>query len=76
MSFLEALMERGTQPEEILVHSWRPGQLCLWDNRSVWHSTTPQHAYTGLPEAEGRRLMARTLLPSPSWQPSMVAADA
>ena len=29
MEFLDSLLERGTQPDQILAHSWRPGQLLI-----------------------------------------------
>jgi hypothetical protein len=29
MGFLDALLERGTQPDKILAHSWRAGQLVI-----------------------------------------------
>ena len=33
-------------PQVVLAHSWRPGQLMLWDNRRFLHSTTPVEIYT------------------------------
>eukprot|EP01052_Picozoa_sp_SAG31_P007386 SAG31_NODE_352_length_17229_cov_9.658669_11_plen_263_part_00 len=69
MQFLIALLTPGTQPEHVLVQDWRPGQLVIWDNRSVWHSPTPYRedsqgrpGYAMLQESQGRRLMARTFL--------------
>lgn len=42
-----------SKPEYVYAHSWRPGDLLVWDNRWMHHSTTP---YT---YADERRLMHR-----------------
>ena len=36
MEFLNALLERGTQPEQILAHAWCSGQLIICE-RSCMH---------------------------------------
>ena len=42
-----------SRPEYVYAHKWRPGDLLVWDNRWMHHSTTP---YT---YANERRLMHR-----------------
>eukprot|EP01043_Picozoa_sp_COSAG02_P049231 COSAG02_NODE_4925_length_4831_cov_2.178149_2_plen_113_part_00 len=32
MEFLDSLLERGTQPDQILAHAWRPGQLVICEH--------------------------------------------
>jgi alpha-ketoglutarate-dependent 2,4-dichlorophenoxyacetate dioxygenase len=36
-AFLDALTEHATQPEFVYSHSWRAGDLVMWDNRAVQH---------------------------------------
>ena len=42
-----------SKPEHVYTHKWRPGDLLVWDNRWIHHSTTP---YT---YADERRLLHR-----------------
>lgn len=30
-----------SKPEYVYAHAWRPGDLLIWDNRQMHHSTTP-----------------------------------
>lgn len=40
---LDLLVERGTQPDLIYRHRWLPGDLVMWDNRSVMHYAVHDH---------------------------------
>ncbi len=37
---VEKWMRPAIDPARVYVHAWRPGDLVLWYNRSVWHSAT------------------------------------
>jgi taurine dioxygenase len=37
LSFLADLLERATRPQYQYRHQWRPGDLVVWDNRSLLH---------------------------------------
>jgi taurine dioxygenase len=39
-ALLQDLFEHSTRPEFRYVHTWRPGDLLCWDNRSVMHHAT------------------------------------
>lgn len=66
LDFVMRLMEPGTAEPHVYAHKWRPGDLIVWDNRCVLHSTTP---YT---YANERRLMQRVGLNGPSPVPPPV----
>lgn len=51
---LETWMRPAISPERVYVHAWQPGDLVLWDNRSLWHSATGKLA------REDRRVMHLT----------------
>ena len=38
---LRDLMEHATQPEFVYRHSWRVGDLVIWDNRCTMHRACP-----------------------------------
>ncbi len=38
---LRDLMEHATQPEFVYRHSWRAGDLVIWDNRATMHRAQP-----------------------------------
>jgi alpha-ketoglutarate-dependent 2,4-dichlorophenoxyacetate dioxygenase len=38
---LRDLMEHATQPERVYRHSWRAGDLVIWDNRATMHRARP-----------------------------------
>ncbi len=53
-AFIEWLNDFATQPQFRYSHTWRAGDLVIWDNRSVLHRAT---AYDTL---RHQRLMQRT----------------
>jgi len=40
-ALIDALMDHATRPELIYTHTWRVGDLVIWDNRSTMHRATP-----------------------------------
>ena len=52
-ALLEEIWRHVGQPEDTWTQRWRPGDLVIWDNRSVMHRRT---AF----DASARRLMRRT----------------
>src|SRR6266403_189757 len=38
---LRDLIEHATRPEFVYRHSWRPGDLVIWDNRATMHRARP-----------------------------------
>lgn len=40
-ALLRELMEHATQPERRYVHTWRPGDVVMWDNRATMHRGQP-----------------------------------
>jgi alpha-ketoglutarate-dependent taurine dioxygenase len=51
---VEAWMRPAIAPELVYVHAWQPGDLVIWDNRSIWHSAT------GKLSRDDRRIMHLT----------------
>jgi alpha-ketoglutarate-dependent 2,4-dichlorophenoxyacetate dioxygenase len=39
--FLRDLIERATEPQRIYRHSWRAGDVVMWDNRQTMHRARP-----------------------------------
>jgi alpha-ketoglutarate-dependent taurine dioxygenase len=37
---VEACMRPAIAPDLVYVHAWQPGDLVIWNNRSIWHSAT------------------------------------
>jgi taurine dioxygenase len=37
LALLADLLEHATQPQYQYRHHWRPGDLVMWDNRSLLH---------------------------------------
>jgi alpha-ketoglutarate-dependent taurine dioxygenase len=54
---LRALLDHATQPRFVYTHSWRQGDLVLWDNRCLLHRALP-HPGMG----RHRRLLHRTVV--------------
>jgi len=46
-ALLDELLNRTTPPEAIYSHTWRDGDVLVWDNRSILHRATPfeSHKY-------------------------------
>lgn len=53
---LQELTEFATQPEFTYRHSWRPGDVVFWDNRSTMHRACP------FDDQNQRRRMQRTTI--------------
>jgi alpha-ketoglutarate-dependent taurine dioxygenase len=51
---VEAWMRPAIAPELVYVHAWQPGDLVIWNNRSIWHSAT------GKLSRDDRRIMHLT----------------
>ena len=43
---LRLLYEHATQPEYLVRHRWRPGDVVLWDNRATMHYAVDDYADT------------------------------
>jgi alpha-ketoglutarate-dependent taurine dioxygenase len=54
-ALLDELLRWATQPEFVLRHQWRKGDLVIWDNTGMLHRALPF-------EPTSRRLMHRTTL--------------
>jgi taurine dioxygenase len=53
---LKLLYEHTTQPEMVLRHRWRPGDVLMWDNRATMHYATDDY---GNVERKMRRVTIR-----------------
>jgi alpha-ketoglutarate-dependent taurine dioxygenase len=42
-AILDLLYAHLTKPEHVVRHRWRPGDVALWDNRSVQHYAVPDY---------------------------------
>ncbi len=40
-ALLDELLEFACRPPRVLCHSWRPGDVAIWDNRRVLHRARP-----------------------------------
>jgi len=52
---LQRLMRHATQPQYVYRHTWRMGDLLIWDNTGTMHRVLP------FPEESGRQLHRFTL---------------
>ena len=70
---LRLLYEHMFQPELVLRHRWRPGDVVVWDHRSTAHYATDDY---GTKERRMRRVTVRGSLPvGPNGNESRVATD-
>jgi taurine dioxygenase len=70
---LRMLYEHMTQPEFVLRHRWRDGDVVIWDNRATMHYAVDDYGTT---ERRVRRVTIRGGLPvGPSGVESRVADD-
>lgn len=70
---LRLLYEHMTQPDVVLRHRWRSGDVVIWDNRATMHYATDDY---GTAERRMRRVTLRGGLPvGPSGVESRVAND-
>ena len=58
LAFLGDLTERATQREFVYSHTWRVGDLVMWDNQQTMHRARP------FPENEPRDVRRTTLMGS------------
>lgn len=56
-ALLDRLLAHTTQPEFVYVHTWRPGDLVIWDNRCLLH-----RAVRNYDMARHRRILHRTVV--------------
>ncbi len=54
-ALLDRLLQWATQPQFVLRHQWRPGDLVIWDNTGMLHHALPF-------DPTSQRLMHRTTL--------------
>ena len=50
------LTEQATAPERVYSHQWSPGDLVIWDNRSMMHRATPYRIHEHKRDVRGMRL--------------------
>jgi len=57
-ALIEELIDFCTTPERTWAHSWRPGDVVMWDNRAVLHRARPW------PTNEARHMVRTTIVAS------------
>ncbi len=58
-ALLSGLLQHATQPQFVYRHTWAPGDLIIWDNRSTLHRGRPA-------DPGQRRVMRRTAVHDPA----------
>jgi len=72
-ALLSMLYAHSTQPEFVLRHRWRQGDVLLWDNRATMHYATDDY---GNKERKMRRVTIRGAKPfGPTGVESRIAED-
>jgi alpha-ketoglutarate-dependent 2,4-dichlorophenoxyacetate dioxygenase len=61
------LIDFATQPERVYAHSWRPGDIVIWDDRATMHRRAP---YDDLGEVRKLHTM-RVIEPSELYDPAV-----
>jgi taurine dioxygenase len=56
LALVDELMQHATQPKYEYRHQWRPGDMVIWDNRSVMHQANPDY------DMNERRYLYRLML--------------
>jgi taurine dioxygenase len=56
LALLADLLEHATQPRYQYRHRWRPGDLVMWDNRSLLHKANGDY------DMSQRRYLYRVML--------------
>jgi alpha-ketoglutarate-dependent taurine dioxygenase len=56
LALLSRLLEHATRPEFEYRHRWRPGDVVMWDNRSLLHKANPDY------DMRERRYLYRVML--------------
>ena len=56
LALLADLLEHATQPQYQYRHQWRPGDLVMWDNRSLLHKANGDY------DMNQRRYLYRVML--------------
>jgi alpha-ketoglutarate-dependent 2,4-dichlorophenoxyacetate dioxygenase len=70
-AFLRDLVEHATQRQFVYAHTWRVGDLVMWDNRRTMHRARP------FPAHEPRDMRRTTLVGTPTMpQPAATSASA
>jgi taurine dioxygenase len=56
LALIETLMQHATQKKYEYRHQWKPGDMVIWDNRSVMHQANPDY------DMSERRFLYRLML--------------
>ncbi len=72
-ALLRMLYEHATQPEHVVRHRWRPGDVVLWDNQATMHYATDD--YGSAPRAMRRVTLRGSVPVGPLGGRSRLALD-